>query len=114
MEKNFELMFYSSGGLIMSLLYGESRVYIHAYDDMEQAAGDLNDFFSLEYSVALWDGNLLEDDEFDPDYVEFNPAAERSGELFWVMEIEHLRKSVQIHSWKNVQDFLRAWEALTL
>ncbi len=113
MNKNFEIVFDSAGGLIMGLLHGENRVYVHAYDDMEQAARDLNDFFTLDYSVALWDGNLLDDEEFDPDCLEFNAAGERSGELFWAMEIQHIRESIQIHSWQNVQEFMKVWESYT-
>lgn len=113
MNKNFELMFTSTGSLFLSLFYGSERAYVHAYDDMQQAAGDLNEFFSLEFSVALWEGNLLNDDEFDPFDIELNPELERNGEFFWAMDIEQVRKSIQIHSWTNVQDFMAAWEALT-
>ena len=110
MKKNFELMFDNDGGLTMSLLHGENLIYVHFYDDMEQAVDDLNNFLTPEYSLELWDGNMLEDDEFDPDYLKFDAVAERSGSAFWAMEIQHIKKSVQIYSWKNVQDFIKAWE----
>ncbi len=103
-------MFDSDGGLTMSLLHGENRIYVHFYDDMEQAAGDLREFLNPEYSVELWDGNMLDDDEFDPDDLNFDGVAERSGAAFWATEIPQIKKSVQIYSWKNVQDFMEVWE----
>lgn len=111
MEKNFELMFDSDGSLTMSLLHGENRVFVQFYDDMEQAAGDLKDFLTLEYSVELWDGNMLKEDDFDPGYLEFNAMVERNGGAFWTTTIEEIKESAQIFSWKNLQDFIKAWEA---
>ncbi len=110
MKKNFELMFDCDGGLTMSLLHGENLVFVQAYDDMEQAARDLQEFLTLEYAVELWDGNMLDDDEFDPDYLKFDAVVERNGGAFWAMEIQHIKESVQIYTWQNVRDFLMAWE----
>lgn len=114
MFKSFVLKFECTGSLTMGLLHGEDYVYAHAYDDMEQAATDLNDFFSLEYSVEHWEGNLMDEDDFNPDDMEVCIEAERNGDAFWAMEIQQIIDSVQKHSWKNVQDFLQAWEALTV
>lgn len=111
MKRNFELMFASDGGLTMSLLFGEDLVYVNFYDDMELAAIDLKEFFELEYSIQLWNGNMLNDEDFDPVCLEFNATAERSGSAFWAMSIEDIKKSLQIYSWTNLQDFIKAWES---
>jgi len=113
MYKTFELMFENGGALTMSLFYGQERAYVHSYDDMEQAAADLNDFLSLEYSVRLWEGNMLEDEAFDPESVELDIWAERSGLAYWATEIDEIKKSVQFNSWPNIRLFIEAWEDLT-
>lgn len=109
MRKNFELMFECDGGVTMSLLFGDTLVYVNFYDDMEQAAADLREFFSIEYSIHHWEENMMDDEDFDPADLAFNAAAERNGVAFYATDIDEIRKSVQINTWKNLQDFVDAW-----
>lgn len=109
MRKNFELMFECDGGVAMSLLFGERLVYVNYYDDMEIAAADLREFFSIEYSIQHWEDNMLDDEDFDPADYAFNAAVERSGLAYWATDIDEIRKSVQFATWKNLQVFLNAW-----
>lgn len=108
---NFQLMFDCDGGLTMCLFHGENLVYVNYYDDMEQAAAELREFFTLDYSIQLWDGNMLDDEDFDPYYLEFNAEAERNGSTFWAMSIEDIKKSTYVLTWNNLQDFIKAWES---
>lgn len=109
MRKNFELMFECDGGVTMSLLFGDQLVFVNFYDDMEIAAADLREFFSLDYSINHWEGNMMDDEDFDPADFTFNAAAERSGLAYWATDIDEIRKSVHFHTWKNLQDFIAAW-----
>lgn len=110
MKKNFELMFECDGGVAMSLLFGDRLVFVSFYDDIELAANDLREFFSLEYSIDHWEGNMLDDEDFDPDDFAFNAAAERNGLAYWATDIDEIRKSVQYYTWENLQKFVSAWD----
>ncbi|MGE5458915.1 MAG: hypothetical protein ACM3NJ_00535 [Methanobacterium sp.] len=109
MFKNFELMFECDGGVTISLLHGATLVYVNYYEDMERAAIDLRAFFGLEYAIDLWDDNMMNDDDFDPYFLQFNVDQERNGLAFWAMSIDDIKKSVQFLTWQNLQDFINHW-----
>lgn len=109
MRKNFELMFDCDGGVTMSLFHGQTLVFVNFYDEMEQAVVDLREFFELEYSIALWEGNMMDEEDFDPYFLQFNAHQERNGLAFWATSIDEIKKSVQFHSWQNLQEFIKVW-----
>lgn len=102
---NATLIFDNGGGLTLQL--GD---WAHCYDDMEQAARDYAEYIKTG-STEGWEGHEDFAAELDPDYDQIRNGGYR---VYTAAEISAEVANEDSTSWRNIDDFCIALEALSV